>query len=169
MRARGLPLARSALLPAFRRSLTAAGSPSQSLAPETQPWPNRGDTMSTARTKYVRCLCDCESEPLAWLWPGRIAAGKLALIDGDPSQGKSLLTLDLVARLTTARPLPDGPGPVEPLSVVLIGTEDGLGDTVRPRLQAAGADLTRVHSFMVRQEPGSERRPIFPEDCALLR
>src|SRR5207244_7387963 len=132
------------LLPAFRRSLTAAGSPSQSLAPETQPWPNRGDTMSTARTKYVRCLCDCESEPLAWLWPGRIAAGKLALIDGDPSQGKSLLTLDLAARLTTARPLPDGYVPAQPVSVVLVGHPDTLHDTVLPRLEAPPADPRRV-------------------------
>ena len=54
--------------------------------------------------KLVWRLSDLQEEPLEWLWPGRIAAGKTTLIDGDPGEGKSLLTLDLVARLTTARP-----------------------------------------------------------------
>jgi hypothetical protein len=103
------------------------------------------------------------------LWPGRIAAGKLTLIDGDPSQGKSLLTLDLVARLTTARPLPDAAALSAPLSAVLIGSEDGLADTVRPRLQAAGADLTRVHTFSVREDDGVGRQPAFPQDLDLLQ
>jgi len=125
--------------------------------------------MRAARTKDVRCLCDWEPQARLWLWPGRIAAGKLTLIDGDPSQGKSLLTLDLVARLTTARPLPDGPGVVPPISAILIGSEDGLGDTVRPRLQAAGADLTRVHTFGVRQDDEVHRQPLFPLDRGLLR
>src|SRR5262249_172381 len=44
----------------------------------------------------------------AWLWPGRLALGKLAMLDGDPGMGKSLLALDLCARLSTGRPLPDG-------------------------------------------------------------
>src|SRR5438445_11723105 len=67
-----------------------------------------GDTMRAARKKQVVCLCDCEPQPREWLWPSRVAAGKLTVIDGDPSQGKSLLTLDLVARLTTARAMPEG-------------------------------------------------------------
>jgi hypothetical protein len=125
--------------------------------------------MRAAREKQVLCLCDCQPQPREWLWPGRVAAGKLTLIDGDPSQGKSLLTLDLVARLSTARPLPDGPGLGQPLSAVLIGTEDGLGDTIRPRLQASGADLTRVHAFVVRPPEGGQRLPVFPDDSDLLR
>jgi AAA domain len=125
--------------------------------------------MSTDRRKCVRCLCDWEPRPIEWLWPGRVAAGKLTLIDGDPSQGKSLLTLDLVARLTAGRPLPDGPAFGPPQSVVLVGTEDGLGDTVRPRLQAAGADLTRVHTFDVHDANGAPRLPAFPQDYDLLR
>jgi AAA domain len=125
--------------------------------------------MSTDRRKCVRCLCDWELRPIEWLWPGRVAAGKLTLIDGDPSQGKSLLTLDLVARLTAGRPLPDGPPFGPPQSVVLVGTEDGLGDTVRPRLQAAGADLTRVHTFDVHDANGAPRLPAFPADYDLLR
>jgi hypothetical protein len=53
---------------------------------------------------------------VTWLWPGRLALGKLAMLDGDPGLGKSLLTLDLCARLSTGRPLPDGSaGPGSPM------------------------------------------------------
>lgn len=81
------------------------------------------------------------SKPVPWIWPGRIAAGRLSLIDGDPGIGKSLLTLDLAAR-----PFPDGYCPAKPLSVLLLpGGEDGLADTICPRLIAAGADLAQVY------------------------
>src|SRR5207253_3230899 len=62
--------------------------------------------------------------PVPWLWPGRIAAGRLTLIDGDPDQGKSFVTLDLAARLTAGRELPDGSRSSEPLSVLLLSGED---------------------------------------------
>src|SRR5260370_23468267 len=84
------------------------------------------------------------ARPVSWLWPGRLPLGKLAIFDGDPGVGKSLVTLDLCARLSTGRPFPDGslgPGPSN--SIVLDG-EDGDDDTVTPRLQALGADLARV-------------------------
>jgi hypothetical protein len=84
------------------------------------------------------------ARPLAWLWPGRLALGKLAILDGDPGLGKSLVTLDLCARLSTGQPFPDGsPGPEASGAIVLNG-EDGAEDTIRPRLQALGADLERV-------------------------
>jgi len=52
------------------------------------------------------------AQPVNWLWPGRLPLGKLVLMDGDPDLGKSLLALDLCARLSTGRPFPDGqPGP----------------------------------------------------------
>jgi hypothetical protein len=60
----------------------------------------------------VEAVSQLAPEPLEWLWTGRLAFGKPALIDGDPDQGKSLLALDLCARLSTGRPMPDGtPGP----------------------------------------------------------
>jgi hypothetical protein len=67
-------------------------------------------------------------EPIDWIWPGYLAAGKLTLIDGDPDQGKSLVTLDLAARLTTGRTLPDGQALPGPQSVVLLGGEDAEVD-----------------------------------------
>ncbi len=84
-------------------------------------------------------------EPVRWLWPGRIALGKLTLLVGDPGVGKSVVTLDLAARVSSGISWPDLPLlPVNPASVVLLSAEDDLADTIRPRLDAAGADPARV-------------------------
>ena len=62
-------------------------------------------------------LSDIASEQIHWLWEKRIPRGKLITLDGDPGLGKSLLTLDLAARITTGRPVPDGtPGVIYMLS-----------------------------------------------------
>jgi hypothetical protein len=107
-----------------------------------------------------------QSQPVPWLWPGRIAAGRLALIDGDPEQGKSLFTLDLAARLTRAQELPDGYRPSEPVAVLLLpGGEDNLADTVVPRLRAAGAELRQVHVW----PNAAGEPPVFPEACSRLQ
>jgi hypothetical protein len=58
---------------------------------------------------FVRSA-EVRAEPVHWLWPGYIPAGKLTLLDGDPGLGKSLISIDLAARLSTGRPLPDGSG-----------------------------------------------------------
>lgn len=89
-------------------------------------------------------LADVTPEPVRWLWPGRIPRGKLALIIGDPDKGKSCVTLDGAARVSTGEPWPDGT-PAPSGAVVLLTAEDGLADTVRPRLDAMGGDPARVH------------------------
>jgi putative DNA primase/helicase len=90
-------------------------------------------------------LADVKPEPVAWLWPGRIALGKLTLIAGDPGLGKSFVTLDMAARVSTGCGWPDRPGvSIEPGGVVLLSAEDGIADTIRPRLDAAGADVARI-------------------------
>src|SRR5262250_3136858 len=92
----------------------------------------------------VRRLSEVRHQPCSWLWPGRLALGKLAMLDGDPGLGKSLLALDLCSRLSTGRPMPDGsPGPGVGNALV-VNAEDGPHDTTRPRLEALGADLERV-------------------------
>jgi hypothetical protein len=78
-----------------------------------------------------------------WLWPGRIPSGKITVLDGDPGLGKSTITLDIAARVSAGRPMPDGEPGVSG-GVVLASAEDDLADTVRPRLNAAGADCDRV-------------------------
>ena len=93
-------------------------------------------------------VADVQPEPVRWLWPDRIALGKLTLLAGDPGLGKSFCTLDIAARLTTGCGWPDAPvSTFEPGGVVLLSAEDDIGDTIRPRLDAAGADATKVFAL----------------------
>src|SRR5581483_11459691 len=110
---------------------------------------------------------DLQSRPLSWLWPGRLALGKLAMLDGDPGLGKSLVTLDLCARLSKGRAFPDGAaGPGRAAAIVFNG-EDSAEHTIRPRLQALGADLKRV--FVLRAEDTSAGLSLrLPEHTAVL-
>jgi putative DNA primase/helicase len=92
-------------------------------------------------------LADVEPERVSWLWPGRIPVGKLVTLDGDPGLGKSTLALSFGAPITTGAPWPDGSLCEHRGAVLLLSAEDGLADTVRPRLDAAGADVTKVHAI----------------------
>lgn len=89
-------------------------------------------------------LADVTPEPVRWLWPGNISCGKLTLIAGDPGLGKSILTMDLAARVSTGWKWPDGEPVGAAGGVVLLSAEDDPADTIRPRLDAAGADVERI-------------------------
>ncbi|MBA4104446.1 MAG: hypothetical protein C0485_01720 [Pirellula sp.] len=93
----------------------------------------------------LRCFADLPEQPQEWLWPGRIPCGALTLLCGDQGRGKSLLTLDMAARVSAGLPWPHGGPPAEPGDVLIFSAEDSLSRTVRNRLLAAGADLDRVH------------------------
>jgi hypothetical protein len=99
----------------------------------------------------ARAFNQLAPRPVTWLWPGRLPLGKLSLLEGDPQLGKSLLTLDLCARLSTGRPWPDGTPSPGPAPALIVNGEDGDEDTVLPRLQALGADLGRCF-LLERQE-----------------
>jgi hypothetical protein len=86
------------------------------------------------------------AERVTWLWPGRLPAGKLVVLDGDPAVGKSSLSLDMAARVSTGTCWPDGAA-CPAGHVLILSAEDGLADTIRPRLDAAGAEPTRVHAL----------------------
>ena len=90
-----------------------------------------------------KLLSEVEPERVEGLWPGRLPLGKLAVLDGDPGLGKSAVTLDLAARVSVGLELPDGE-PCAPAGIVLLSAEDGLADTIRPRLDAAGADTDKI-------------------------
>ncbi|MGE5607920.1 MAG: AAA family ATPase [Bacillota bacterium] len=93
----------------------------------------------------LRRASDVEYQPIRWLWPGFIALGKLALLASDPGCGKSTLSCDLAARISRGMPWPDAPNsPNESGSVLMLNVEDDASDTVRPRLEAAGADLSKI-------------------------
>jgi AAA domain-containing protein len=121
----------------------------------------------------VRTLADIPAERVVWLWPGRLPLGKLVVLDGDPSTGKSTLTLDLAARVSTGTAWPDGAPGTTPAGVLLLSAEDGLADTIVPRLTAADADLTRVHALTevaVTDDDGEARHvpPSLPRDVPVI-
>ena len=96
----------------------------------------------TARARVV-CMADVEPVPITWLWPARIPEGKIALLIGDPGMGKTMLALDIIARVSRGAGFPDG-SRAPAGDVVILTAEDGIADTIRPRLDAAGADVSRV-------------------------
>ena len=90
-------------------------------------------------------MADVVRRPVEWLWPGRIPRGAITLLDGDPEVGKSTITLDLAARLSTGATPPDSRWERRsPEATLLVGAEDALDTTVRPRLEAAGAALQHI-------------------------
>lgn len=112
-------------------------------------------------------LSTVQPERVSWLWPARIPLGKLTILDGDPGLGKSVLTMDLAARLSAGLGMPDGT-PREPGGVVVLNAEDGLADTVLPRLVAAGGDPARVLALRGIPEGAGERLPTLPFDLPYL-
>ena len=89
-------------------------------------------------------LSELPPERLEWLWPGRIPLGAITIIDGDPDLGKSLITIDVAARVSTGRAMPGEANATTPSNVLMLCAEDHPRVTVRPRFEAAGADLARV-------------------------
>jgi len=107
----------------------------------------------------VRRASEIKPEPIWWLWPDRIAIGKLTLIAGDPGLGKSQLTAFLSAVVTTGGEWPCGEGRAAQGSVLIFSAEDDAADTIVPRLQAAGADRDRVSIVSaVASDEGKSRR-----------
>ena len=91
------------------------------------------------------CLADVTREPIRWTWRGRIPRGKITMFAGDPGLGKSLMTMDLAARISAGKPWPDTPNePNPPGSIIILNAEDELADTVAPRLFRAGANMNKI-------------------------
>ncbi len=89
-------------------------------------------------------MSEIEREDVKWLWYPYIPQGKVTIIQGDPGEGKTTLALALAAQLTKGEPLPKCEICREPTNVIYQTAEDGLGDTIRPRLEDLGADCSRV-------------------------
>jgi hypothetical protein len=114
-------------------------------------------------TFFTTRLSELQPVALTFLVPGRLALGKLAILDGDPEMGKSLIALDLAAKVSTGRSFPDGvPGAFPPSAVVVLSGEDGLTDTVLPRLRGLGADLDRVFTIDPGEDNDREDLVCFP-------
>ncbi len=115
-----------------------------------------------------RLLSDVAAEQVWWLWTKRIPLAKLTIVDGDPGLGKSALLTDAAARVSVGRSWPDG-APCEAGGVVLMNAEDGLADTIRPRVDAAGGDASKVLALATVGHGDGERLLSIPEDLHAVR
>lgn len=89
-------------------------------------------------------MSDVRTEEVKWLWPPYVPLGKLTIVQGDPGEGKTTLVLAVISSLTRGEPLPGCDTAETPVTVIYQTAEDGLTDTIKPRLKAMGADCSRV-------------------------
>src|SRR5579884_4088984 len=111
-------------------------------------------------------LSGIKEEHFQWVWRDRIPLGALTVLEGDPGQSKSTLLYDLVARVTSGKPMPFCKGKPKPAGVVLIQGEDRLDATVKPTLKALGADLDRV--LVYERKRFLEQPWSLPKDVSLI-
>lgn len=118
----------------------------------------------------VVCAASITPEPIMWLWPTWLAAGKLTLLAGAAGTGKTTLCLGLVATLSCAGRWPDGERCLTAGNTIVWSSEDDPKDTLVPRLIAMGADLSRIHFIRGRIDDRGNREAFDPAvDMDLLR
>lgn len=122
--------------------------------------------MDTAKpTPRFVALSTVQRRRIDWLWPSYIPARRLTVIEGHPGVMKSTLSLDLAARVTTGSAMPDGTSSgMRPANVLVISAEDDAADTIRPRMEALGADIERVYVLGA----DDDRLLSFPDDTREL-
>lgn len=117
------------------------------------------DGKGAASELVLRRAADIAPESVKWAWPGRIAFGKVTMVAGDPGLGKSSIAAAVTSAATHGGPWPGSGSRTSPIGVLILSAEDDVADTIRPRLDAAGADVHRVLIVdAVRQTGGSQRR-----------
>ena len=113
------------------------------------------------------CVGSVTSTKVDWLWENRLARGKLTLLGGDPDLGKSQISIDAAARMTRGIHWPNGPrAPIG--STIFICSEDDVADTIRPRAEAAGADLDKLYVLKSCVRRGKRRTFSLQDDLATL-
>ena len=98
-----------------------------------------------ASRAIFRRVSDIHAKPIHWLWKGRIPRGKVSMIAGNPGLGKSQVTVSMAATVSKGEVWAADGTPCEVGNVVILSAEDDPADTLRPRLEAARAELTRVY------------------------
>lgn len=117
-------------------------------------------------------LEDVETQELEWTWPNRFPRGKLCLVVGEQGLGKSFLTLDMAKHISLGLSWPDCKDIDNPVgNVIVLAAEDGIADTVVPRLKWSGADLTKIKAIEGVREVDHEGKRLFDlqQDERLLR
>ena len=106
---------------------------------------------------------DVVEKPLRWLWKDRFLIGHVNIIAGDPGLGKSMTAVDIAARVSTGNDFPDG-SPCEQGVVLYSTTEDGYADTVKPRLNAAGANIDNILFLDCCVDPDGSEGPVYLDE-----
>lgn len=124
----------------------------------------------------ITCLADVVEEEVMWLWERYIALRKLCLIEGDPSHGKTWFSLFLAAAVSRGWKLPDPDTggferskEREPANVIYMTAEDGLADTIKPRLSMLGADHNRIYVIEGQRNGDDDMEPVSMQDVDILR
>ena len=99
--------------------------------------------MNETNLKIIN-MSDVESKEISWLWYPFIPYGKLTIIQGEPGEGKTTLVLNIAAVLSKGQGLDEHMNPEQPLHIIYQTAEDGLADTVKPRLEKAQADCNNI-------------------------
>ena len=99
--------------------------------------------MQTQELNLIK-MSEIQSEEIEWLWYPFIPYGKLTIIQGDPGDGKTTLALNIAAKLSRGESLDEEMKISEPINIIYQTAEDGLADTVKPRLELADADCERI-------------------------
>ena len=129
--------------------------------------------LATTGRPVVVSMETVQRTPVVWLWWPYIALGKLCMLDGDPGIGKSLLMTRLAANLSRGYPLPDQEGNPTfatggPHVTVMLSTEDGLADTLKPRLDDAGADCSKINVLTGWADANDEAHAFSFQDMPML-
>jgi hypothetical protein len=149
----------------------ARAKPNQSNTSTTQSGSNPGNTAQTQpgsnHVLISRPASDIQPEAICWLWPQRIALGKISLIAGQPGLGKSQITTYLAAVTSSGGNWPTGEQ-CDAGDVLILSAEDDPADTIRPRLEANGATLKRVHIVEAVRDKRGDRSFNLKLDLAAL-
>lgn len=122
---------------------------------------------SRAPKAVARKLSDIQLEEVTWIWPNFLPDRKITIVDGMPGVGKSTLTSEIAARITTGEAFPNGISR-KPRDVVFIAVEDGVADTIKPRIAAAGGNGEHAHSIHIEQG-GNEITPDLERHLGCIR
>ena len=114
---------------------------------ETSPveYPHTAPEDDNAPSMEMSCVADLAEEPIDWLWRGKMARGELCIVAGEPGASKTMVAIDIAARVSRGDKEPLGEHAMAQGSVVFLTSENHPTKIMRPRLVAAGADLTKVH------------------------
>lgn len=100
--------------------------------------------MPSMKTSALKLYSDVQSTSVEWLWYPYIPYGKITLLQGDPGEGKSTMMMDLIARISRGGVKPDGKDCFTAQKVIYQCSEDGAADTIKPRLEACGANCRNI-------------------------